>query len=94
MLEPHFKERELFFLVPPDSSDGEWARIDEMMDVLESSDVWRIVDDSGYKDSPMGRSSYDQYNMLAMIIYCFAMRKGGVGMIALFINSLLYNKLF
>lgn len=72
----HFKERELFFLVPPDSSDGERARIDEMMDVLESSDVWRIVDDSGYKDSPMGRSSYDQYNMLAMIIYCFAMRKG------------------
>jgi len=51
----HFKERELFSLVPPNSSDGERARIDEMMDVLESSDVWRIVDDSGYKDFPFSK---------------------------------------
>ena len=72
----HFKDRELFFLVPPAYGDGERSRIDEMLDVFESSGVWRIIDDIGYKDSTLGRSSYNPYNMFAMIVYCFAMRKG------------------
>ncbi len=72
----HFKDRELFFLVPPAYGDGERSRIDEMLDVFESSGVWRIIDASGFKDSHLGRSSYNPYNMFAMIAYCFAMRKG------------------
>ena len=72
----YFTTLETFFVVPLDTSDGEIQKIHFLLDVLEGSGVGKVIEETGYKSSDLGRNAYDPYKLFAGIIYCFAMHKG------------------
>jgi len=72
----YFTTRDTFFVVPLNISDEEIQKIDYLAHILEKSGVSKVIEESNYKSSEVGRNSYNPYRLFMAIIYCFAMHKG------------------
>ncbi len=72
----YFTTLETFFVVPLNTSDGEIRKIHFLLDILEKSGAGKIIEETNYKSSDIGRKSYNPYRLFAAIVYCFAMHKG------------------
>ena len=57
-------------------SDGEIQKIDYLADILEKSNVGKLIEKENFKSSDIGRNTYNPYKLFMAIIYCFAMHKG------------------
>lgn len=74
----YFTSRETFFVVPLDTNDGEIQKIDILLKILEESGVGDLIEKQNYKSSEIGRKSYNPYQMLVAVLYCFAKHKGSL----------------
>ena len=72
----YFTSLDTFFVVPLDTSDEEIQKIHFLLDILEKSGVGKVIEETNYKSSDLGRKAYNPYKLFAAIIYCFAMHKG------------------
>lgn len=72
----YFTTRDTFFVVPLNMSDEEIKKIDFLASILEKSGVGKVIEESKFKSSEIGRNSYNPYKLFMAIIYCFAMHKG------------------
>ena len=69
----YFSIKKPIFIVPSEKCSVEFEKIDKFMDLLEKSNVWKILKNVKYKDKNCkGRTGYNPYNLFAAIIYCFA----------------------
>ena len=81
----YFTSIETFFVVPLDISDEEIQKIHFLLDILEKSGVGKVIEKTNYKSSDLGRKSYNPYKLFTAIIYSFAMHKGTLKIIDLFL---------
>lgn len=72
----YFTTSETFFVVPLDVRDGEIQKIEFLLQILEKSNVGKIIENMNFKSSEIGRRSYNPYRLFATILYCFTMHKG------------------
>ena len=72
----YFTTRDIFFVVPLDTSDGEIQKIDYLAYILEKSNVGKLIEKENFKSSEIGRNAYNPYKLFMAIIYCFAVHKG------------------
>ena len=73
----YFTIKNSFFLVPSCKCDEEFIKIDYFLEILEKSEVGKIIDSIHKinKNSLIGRKGYNPFNMFAMIVYCFSKYK-------------------
>ena len=75
---PYFTGNESFFVVPLDANDGEMRKIRFFLDILERSGVGKLIEEAQFKMEDRGRKSHNPYRLFAVILYCFAMKKGSL----------------
>ena len=69
----YFIIKKPLFIVPSKKCSVEFEKIDRFMNLLEKSDVGKIIKNVKYKDGKCkGRKGYNPYNLFAAIVYCFA----------------------
>lgn len=72
----YFTTKETFFIVPLSTNDGEIEKIDYLLHILEESGVGKLIEESNFKSSDIGRKAYNPYRLFASILYCFTVHKG------------------
>lgn len=69
----YFIIKRSLFIVPSKKCSVEFEKIDKFMNLLEKSDVGKIINSVKFKNKNCkGRNGYNPYNLFAAIIYCFA----------------------
>jgi len=69
----HFTIKRSFWLDPLVICEEKLQKIDKFMELLEQSNVWKILENVKKEDKKrQGRSDYNIYNLFAMIVYCFS----------------------
>jgi len=68
----YFSTKCALFVVPSKRCNEEFQKIAFFMELLEESNVGKIIERAYKKEKSVGRNSYNPYNMFAMIIYCFS----------------------
>lgn len=76
----YFTTKRTFFLVPSYKCDEKFEKINKYLSILEKSGIGDIIEQERKysKKSKVGRKEYNSFNLMATIIYCFAMHKGSL----------------
>ena len=78
----YFSIKRNLFPVPQQEVLGEYEKIDEFMEILEKSGVYQIIKSVKQKKNlckqEQKNPKYNEYNLFATIIYCFAKFKGSL----------------
>ena len=78
----YFSIKRNLFPVPQQEVFGEYEKIDEFMEILEKSGVYQIIKSVKQKKNlckqEQKNPKYNEYNLFAAIIYCFAKFKGSL----------------
>lgn len=76
----YFTTKRTFFLVPSYMCDEEFEKINKYLFILEKSGIGKIIEQERKyrKKSKVGRKEYNPFNLMATILYCFAMHKGSL----------------
>ena len=72
----YFTTRQGFFLYSFDFDVKEIEKLNSFLRLLDDSGVKKIIDESMKKMNYQGRNHTNPYNMLATVLYSFAMSKG------------------
>ena len=71
----HFTTKRSLFLVPSNKCNEELEKIDEFIKILNKSNIGILIENEINKN---GRNGYNQYDLIATIIYCFSKFKSSV----------------
>lgn len=74
----YFTSKGLFLVVPLNGDDEEIRKIDLFLRILEKSGVAEVIRSSYSKLNKNGRKSYNPYNLFAMVLYSFALKRGSL----------------
>lgn len=74
----YFTSKDLFFIVPLNTSDEEIRKIDLYLEILEKSGVAEVIKNAYLKQNKAGRKSYNPYHLFSLILYSFAMKRGSL----------------
>ena len=76
----YFTTKNSIFIVPSRVHVEEFKKIDVFISILEKSGIGEIIEKERKKNknSNAGRIGYNPYNLMATVIYCFAMYQGSL----------------
>ena len=74
----YFSTKHALFVVPSNRCNEEFEKIDKFLELLEKSDIGKIIEKTYKKDTNKGRNGFNPYNMMAMILYCFSKFKSSL----------------
>lgn len=75
----NFTIKKPFFQIPSIQCYKEFEKIDKFMEILQKSEICKIIESvNKNKNKCKGRTSYNPYNMMATILYCFSEFKSSV----------------
>ena len=75
---PYFIIEKLFLMPSFDISEKEKRKLDTFLEILERSNVSKIIEKEVTRDINVGRKSYNPYRLFASIIYGFSKHSGSV----------------
>ena len=76
----YFTTKRSLFLVPSNNCDEEFRKIDKYIEILEKSQVGKILEKvyKNDKKTNVGRKGYNPFNMFVMVTYCFTKFKSSL----------------
>ena len=75
---PYFTTEKIFLIPSFDISEKEKRKLDTFLEILERSNVSKIIEKEVTRDINVGRKSYNPYRLFASIIYGFSKHSGSV----------------
>lgn len=74
----YFTIKQSFFIYSFDIYEKELKKIDKLLQLLENSNVGEIIDKALKSKSDLGRNYINPYNMFAVIVYSFSIKKSSL----------------